>query len=62
MKKADLLKLAEDLEALSNDNLSDTSIADLYKRLKKEAQSKVDDNAILEDLKEVINSMGELQI
>ena len=59
MEKQELLKLASDLEALSNQDLSDIDALSVYKQLEKEARAKVDEDEIRNTVISLIDSMQE---
>ena len=59
MEKQELLKLASDLEALSNQDLSDIDALSVYKQLEKEARAKVDEDKIRTTIISLIDSMQE---
>ncbi len=58
INKDEMLKLATDLEALADQDLSDISAETLYEQLKKEASLTVEDDKILEAVVSCIDSMG----
>jgi hypothetical protein len=60
--KEEMLKLASEIEALSDEDLSGISISSLYSRLKKEAELSVDEDSIREAIVGCIDSMREYSL
>ena len=58
VNKQELLKLAEDLEALADNSLYGKSIADIYSDLRKEAEKSVDISEINNIIEDFLSQIG----
>lgn len=58
INKQELLKLAEDLEALADNSLYGKSIADIYSDLRKEAEKSVDISEINTIIEDFLSQIG----